>query len=75
MNVNDIRNMSDEQLRKFLNTISQKNSQRCCKCGVVPTRKNKIGIYVFKFENKKLCNLCKDCYTELLDYLGVCDVD
>lgn len=75
MNVNDIRNMSDEELRKFLNTVSQKNNQICCKCGKALTRKNKIGIYVFKSENRKLCNLCKDCYTDLLDYLAVCDVD
>ena len=75
MNIEVIKNMSDEELRKFLNALSQKNNQICCKCGAVPTRKDRIGLYVFKFENRKLCNLCKDCYTELLDYLGICDVE
>ena len=57
MNIDYIRNMSDVELKRFLN------------------RKDRITLYVFKYENRKLCNLCKDCYIELLDYLGVCDVD
>ena len=75
MNIDDIRNMSDADLRRFLNTVSQKNSQICCKCGVIPARKNRIGIYVFKFENKKLCTLCNNCYTDLLEYLEVSDIE
>lgn len=75
MNIEVIRNMSDDDLRKFLNTVSQKNNKICCKCGSIPTRKERIGIYVFKFENRKLCTLCKNCYEELLDYLGVCDIE
>ena len=74
MNIDVIRNMSDDELRKFLNSVSQKNNQICCKCGSTPTRKDRIGLYVFKFENRKLCTLCKSCYSDLLDYLGVCDV-
>lgn len=75
MNIDYIRNMSDIELKRFLNTVSQKNNKLCCKCGSIPKRKDRITLYVFKYENRKLCNLCKDCYIELLDYLGVCDVD
>lgn len=75
MDVNDIRNMSDNELKRFLNTVSQKNAQMCCKCGKNTTRNDRIGIYVFKYENRKLCNLCTDCYTNLLDYLEISDID
>lgn len=77
MNIQDIRNMSDVELTRFLNNISQRNYQMCCKCGGNVYDKNKrIGIFVYKdVSNKKLCTLCKGCYSDLLDYLGISDID
>lgn len=35
-----------------------------------------VSVYGRKGQKtKKLCTLCNDCYYNLLDYLGVCDVD
>ena len=33
MNLDKIRNMSDEQLTRFINDVSQRNSIICSKCG------------------------------------------
>ena len=74
MNVETIRNMSDADLRKFLNTVAQKNNQICCKCGSATEKSNRVGIYVFKYENRKLCTLCNECYVDMLDYLGISDI-
>ena len=75
MNVEDIRSMSDAELRRFLNTVSQRNTQMCCKCGKNTYKENRIGIFVFKTENRKLCTLCTDCYADMLDYLGISDIE
>lgn len=75
MDISDIRNMSDNELRRFLNNVSQRNCQVCCKCGKATIKENRIGLYVFRYENRKLCTLCNDCYVNLLDYLEISDID
>lgn len=76
MKLSEIRNMSDMELTRFLNNVSQRNAQICCKCGIVTFKEERIGIYTYKgCENKKLCTLCKNCYSRLLDYLEVADND
>lgn len=81
MNLDEIRNMSDEQLRSFMNNLSQRNNIFCSKCGnVVNSRERKninIGIYDSHIGQKvkKLCSLCNNCYVDLLDYLGISDIE
>lgn len=76
MELNKIRNMNDVELTSFLNNISQRNTQVCCKCSNVTFKENKIGIYTYKgCDNEKLCTLCYDCYVNLLDYLEIADND
>lgn len=74
MDLNVIRKMSDAELTRYLNNVSQRNAQVCCKCGKVTIKENRIGIFTYKgCENRKLCTLCSDCYTNLLDYLEIAD--
>lgn len=81
MELNKIRNMSDNELRSFINDISQRSNIFCTKCGNVVNprdRKNiNIGIYDKSIGQKtrKLCSLCNDCYVDLLDYLCVSDIE
>ncbi len=81
MNLNEIRNMSDEQLRLFMNSLTQRNNIFCAKCGNIVSsfgRKNiNVGIYDKHSGQKvkKLCGLCNSCYSDLLDYLSVSDVN
>lgn len=81
MNLDEIRNMSDNELRGFINDLSQRNNIFCSKCGnVVKSRERKtinVGIYDSSAGQKvrKLCSLCNECYIDLLDYLGISDIE
>ena len=48
MKLNEIRKMSDKDLMRFLNNVSQRNAQVCCKCGNVTFKENRIAIYTYK---------------------------
>ena len=81
MNLEKIRNMSDEELRTFMNELSQRNNIFCSKCGdVVNSRERKVlnvAIYdrTIGQRARKLCSLCNNCYVDLLDYLGIPDIN
>lgn len=81
MNLDSIRNMNDYELRSFLNDISQRNNMFCSKCGSVINTKNRktINVSIYDKSNgqkaRKLCHLCNSCYVDMLDYLGVCDIE
>ena len=69
-----IRNMTDEELARYLKRLSNNRGDRTCsKCG-------KTANFVVKIENteafqtKKLCGLCDKCYQELLNYLELYDI-
>lgn len=78
-----IRKMNDEELSKFLNKF--KNGDVCARCGGTYTKENRTRITVSKpsgethwkssgYSTKKLCNLCENCYNELLAWIGIEDV-
>lgn len=80
MNLEKIRNMSDEQLVRFINDVSQRNSIICSKCGGIIISKERKCLMVSINDkgiqkSKKLCNLCNECYIDLLDYLSISDVE
>lgn len=80
MNLEKIRSMSDSELRSFMNELSQRNNIFCSKCGNIVNSKNRktinIGINERGYQKvRKLCSLCNECYIDLLDFLGVSDID
>lgn len=80
MDLEKIRNMSDEQLTRFINDVSQRNSIICSKCGGIVISKERKCLMISindkgTQKSKKLCNLCNECYIDLLDYLGISDVE
>ena len=81
MNLDKIRNMSDEELRVFMNNLSQRNNIFCSKCGNVVNSKDRYNINISIYDRKigqkarKLCSLCPSCYSDLLDYLAVQDIN
>lgn len=76
MDLSKIRKMSDTELTRYLNNVSQRNTQVCCKCGKPTMKPDRIGIFTYKgCENRKLCTLCRECYVNLLDYLEIADND
>lgn len=76
MNKDYFQKISDKELREYVSIEMQKNVNYCCKCGKNTCFKNdRVGLG--KYENGifiKLCNLCNECYTDLLDYLEIGDV-
>ena len=76
MKLQNIREMDDRELYTFINNISNNNGRICCKCGKIVYRENRITISRnADVATKKICCLCKECYADLLDWLGVNDCD
>ncbi len=76
MKLNDIRNMNDKELNSFINNISNNNGRACCRCGTIVYKDNRVTLSRnIDIVNKKICCLCKSCYSDLLDYLGVNDAE
>ena len=76
MNLNDIRNLNDKDLNKFLNSISNNKGRVCCKCGKIIFKNERITLMKnIDISTKKLCCICSNCYINLLDYLGLSDVE
>ena len=73
MDLEKIRSMSDEELESYLKAISNKKSVRI-KCGQARPNYTINISNKKKMQQKKLCSLCNDCYIDLLDYLGTCDI-
>ena len=72
MELQNIRKMNDRELYTFINNISNNNGRICCKCGKIVYRENRITISRnVDVATKKICCLCKECYADLLDWLGV----
>lgn len=78
-----MRNKTDEEKARMLESLIHKGNLRtppCVKCGDIvgyADRKTiNVSVYGRKGQKqKKLCTLCNNCYSDLLDYLSVCDVD
>ena len=74
--INNIRDMSDKELYSFINQVSNNNGRVCCKCGKIVYKDDRVTISkTIGVAPKKICCLCKGCYSDLLDYLGIADID
>lgn len=75
MGINNIRKMNDKELYSFINNISNNNGRICCKCGKIVYKSDRVTLMRnIDVVSKKICCLCKDCYSDLLDYLEINDV-
>ena len=75
MKISDIRKMSDKELNSFINKVSNNNGRVCCKCGKIVYKNERVTLMKnVDVASKKICCLCKDCYGDLLEYLGINDV-
>lgn len=76
MKLSDIRELNDKDLNSFLINISNNNGRVCCKCGTIIYKSDRITLMKnVDVNTKKLCCICKNCYSDLLDYLGVNDCE
>lgn len=74
MNLNDIRQMSDKELNSFLAKTQKDNKRICAKCGEFILDKRTISVRK-EYTTRTLCVLCESCYSDLLNFLEVNDVE
>lgn len=74
MDYDKIRNMTNEELKKFLDNIKNRSTKNCIKCDKLSTKFVKIE-NDDTLQTRKLCGLCNEHYEELLQYLNVQDID
>lgn len=74
MNLSDIRKMSDKELNSFLIKAQSENRRICSRCHEFILEKRTISVRK-DYTTRTLCILCENCYTDLLDYLAINDVD
>lgn len=74
MNLNDIRKMSDRELNSFLAKAQSDNRRICSRCHEFVLEKRTISVRK-DYTTRTLCILCENCYSDLLDYLAINDVN
>lgn len=79
MQLSEIRKMNDNELKAFLMRM-QNGNNFCTKCGEYVDTQGKKNVYINTnnirgIRQRKLCHLCNNCYVDMLDYLGVSDID
>lgn len=75
MNFEDIKKMNKKDFEQFIFKIQSNSQKFCVRCGnftldriTVSVSKNGKGL-------RKLCNMCNNCYSDMLDYLGIGDIE
>ncbi len=73
-NYKEIRNMSDKELNSFLAEIQRSDKRICQKCGEFILNKRTLSVRK-NYNTRTLCTLCESCYSDLLDFLAISDVN
>lgn len=77
MNLCELKKLEDREFIEYISRMQRTKSTFCLKCGNVVTRDNRRTISVSKdnIKVKKLCTLCESCYSDMIDYLSIADVE
>ena len=75
-NVQEIKELSRSELARFINNNRGKNNNVyfCERCGNTLHTTNRRNLYwknSQEINGKKICSLCTDCYSDLLDFLEI----
>ena len=74
MDLKKIRSMNDEELIFYLKHIQNRTADVCNICNKEATKIIKIE-NTDTFQTKKLCGICEECYSDLLNTLKTSDLD
>ena len=74
MDLVKIRNMGDKELEIYLKRLSNKRKRICYKCGKSDANYTINVQNKDKFQQKKLCSLCKECYNKMLSDFDIDDI-
>lgn len=69
-----VKSMDKMEFDNFIHKIQSGNHRICAKCGEVTLDRITISVAKDNYSNRKLCNMCKNCYSDMLDYLAVSDI-
>lgn len=75
MDFEKIKNMNKKEFEQFLFNVQSSNKKFCVRCGNFTLDRITISVAKNGSSIRKLCNMCNDCYTDMLDYLSISDVD
>lgn len=77
MKLCELKKLEDKEFIEYISNMQRTKSTFCIRCGDIVTRDDRRTISVSKdnIKVKKLCTLCEGCYSDILDHLGVADVD
>lgn len=74
MDLSKIRNMGDKELEAYLRGLNDRRKSICYKCGKINAQYTINVQNREKFQQKKLCCLCEDCYVDMLAELDIVDI-
>ena len=74
MNFDEIKKMSKQEFEQFIFKVQNTNQKFCAKCGNFTLDRITISVAKDGKSPRKLCNMCKNCYTDMLDHLGISDI-
>ena len=77
MKISDLKQLEDKEFIKYISNMQRNKSMFCIRCGEVisPFQRRTISVSKDNIKVKKLCTLCEGCYSDMLDHLGIADVD
>lgn len=75
MKISDLKQLEDKEFIKYISDIQRKKTPICIRCGTFTNDRRTISVTKDSIKIKKLCTLCESCYSDLLDFIGVADVD
>ena len=70
----EIKKMSKQEFEQFIFKVQNTNQKFCAKCGNFTLDRITISVAKDGKSPRKLCNMCKNCYTDMLDHLGISDI-
>lgn len=74
INFDEIKKMSKQEFEQFIFKVQNTNQKFCAKCGNFTLDRITISVAKDGKSPRKLCNMCKNCYTDMLDHLGISDI-
>lgn len=75
MNFEDIKKMDKKDFEQFIFRIQSSNQKFCTRCGNFTLDRITVSIAKDGKSPRKLCNMCNNCYSDMLDYLGISDIE
>lgn len=75
MNISELKKMEDKEFISYITKIQRSKTPFCIRCGELAIQKRTLSVTKDNIKVKKLCTLCENCYSDLLDFLAIPDVE